>query len=341
MKKTCIAITGGGTEFIGNYLSEGGKSDHFLEAVVPYSTESLDSFLGKSPDKYCSKETAASMAMRCFERCRVLRPELSLNDCQGIGVTASLYKDGQREDRKNIAYIAVQTLRGLSIFTEEYFEQDRKKQEGLLGKRIRGIICNHTTFFRRGFHKYYECGPLGLLYNKQENFRLYERFNSEWLCQVDQELPKNYILFPGSFNPMHDGHKEMIRKVNELYPDKCIFIEISLFNFDKPTVDPLSLQNRLNSIDTSLVDGVIVSNCKTFEEKIKYFNPFAFIIGFDTFCRIDDIEELDARFIMFPRKGGNRIIHRHNVQIIDCKIPDISSTEIRRNNVYLSRKMAK
>ena len=49
-----IAITGGGSEAIGQLLSVPGGSRTLLEAIVPYSSQSLEEFLHARPEQFCS-----------------------------------------------------------------------------------------------------------------------------------------------------------------------------------------------------------------------------------------------------------------------------------------------
>ena len=68
-----LAITGGGSQAIGELLSVPGGSQTVLEAVVPYSAISLEAFLHARPEHFCSARTARMMAMAAFERARRFR----------------------------------------------------------------------------------------------------------------------------------------------------------------------------------------------------------------------------------------------------------------------------
>lgn len=43
----------------------------------------------------------------------------------------------------------------------------------------------------------------------------------------------NAIVLPGSFNPIHDGHEEMVRIAAQNHPLNSIYLEITISNADK------------------------------------------------------------------------------------------------------------
>ena len=58
-----LAVTGGGSAAISDLLAVPGGSKTLLEAIVPYSAESLLEFLRSMPEQFCSARTARMMAM--------------------------------------------------------------------------------------------------------------------------------------------------------------------------------------------------------------------------------------------------------------------------------------
>ena len=63
-----LIVTGGGSLAISDLLTVPGASRTVLEALVPYSGESLTELLGKRPDQYCSEATARAMAVVAYQR---------------------------------------------------------------------------------------------------------------------------------------------------------------------------------------------------------------------------------------------------------------------------------
>ncbi len=61
-----IVSSGGGTNAISNILKVPGASQSVLEAHVPYAKESIDHYLLKEPDHYCSLDTTLSIAAKAY-----------------------------------------------------------------------------------------------------------------------------------------------------------------------------------------------------------------------------------------------------------------------------------
>jgi nicotinic acid mononucleotide adenylyltransferase len=104
----------------------------------------------------------------------------------------------------------------------------------------------------------------------------------EQTSTVDTTEP--VTLFPGAFNPMHHGHQEMISYAEQLLGVQ-VHLEISIRNVDKPPIDFLAMQDRLEQLGDY---PVIYSNSPTFIEKSRIFPQCCFIVGADTLLRIAD-----------------------------------------------------
>ena len=88
--KLVIVSSGGGTNAISSLLRVPGASNTILETYVPYSKKSMDLFLNKKPDHYCSLNTCLSMSANAYKKSIQIEPETKTKYLIGIAVTASL-----------------------------------------------------------------------------------------------------------------------------------------------------------------------------------------------------------------------------------------------------------
>lgn len=316
-QKAVLAITGGGSEAIGELLRHGQGSNTLLEAVVPYDQKAFDSFVRGTPDKYCSPGAARDLAMAAYQRGLRLLGENS-TAVVGVGATSSLVKENERQGRQHNAYISVQTAQQTATYFLDHNQLagDRENQEAQVAEEILkalGHACsvvNHPTFSTT------QAVPeqFRVIHGLQQ-FVSFDPFN-----KVYKELPvgSRKLIFPGAFNPWHDGHERMAAKAHELtgWP---VDLEVTVRNVDKPALNYTDLQDRLaGCVSASLhkpwMGCVHLSGTPTFVDKIRAFPGATFIVGWDTFKRIADpkyagnlpdvlntLYQCGARFMVFHR----------------------------------------
>ena len=102
-------------------------------------------------------------------------------------------------------------------------------------------------------------------------------------CLLNQAtLPNAPLLFPGSFNPFHEGHKNLL-KIAEHITKKQGILELSIQNVDKPTLSANAIATRLKQIESQ---PILLTRAPTFLEKAALFPRAHFILGFDTAERL-------------------------------------------------------
>jgi nicotinic acid mononucleotide adenylyltransferase len=65
-----VALSGGGALVLGDLLTIPGGSRTLIEAAVPYSGESVSTYIGRVPEQFCCSRTARNLAMTAFYRAR-------------------------------------------------------------------------------------------------------------------------------------------------------------------------------------------------------------------------------------------------------------------------------
>jgi hypothetical protein len=314
-----------------------------VEATIPYAPPALASYLGHSPTQSASPGTARAMAMAAFQRCQTLQGESTL-PLFGLGCCAALNTDRARRGTDR-CFVAVQSLTSsfeLSL-TLAPSQRNRSAQEALCAELILRIMLQtqlasstNAAQANHGFEienvnirnieilntEIKNIGDDDLLSQRQVwaptawQALFHGRPSSTWSAET---APR--ALFPGSFNPLHNGHKQMVAIATE-HLGVPVVLEVSAFNVDKPPLDYLDLQQRQAGSEGL---SMIFTNAPTFVEKSDLFPGVTFVVGSDTIERIADpkyyagkISQRDAalallsarghRFLVFGRSDGEHFI---------------------------------
>ena len=142
-----------------------------------------------------------------------------------------------------------------------------------------------------------------------------------------------YLIFPGSFNPIHEGHLELLKCGIDLSGKKPVF-EISFKNVDKLDLSFEEISKRIKQFKT--ISELLVTNVATFLEKSILFKGADFLIGGDTLIRLFDNKYYNSemhnnkiidQFISLKNSGtkfvvGGRTIDNKFVNIDNVFMPD-------------------
>ena len=182
--------------------------------------------------------------------------------------------------------------------------------------------------------------------------------------EISESLPEKPLVLAGSFNPFHDGHREMLTAASQL-TGKVGYLEISIQNVDKPLLPRPELGRRAAAVTSEGV-SLIVTSAPRFTEKSSVLPGASFVIGFDTFVRLLDekyypdhvageaspvenslnlIEENRCKFVVAGRKDNQEVFNELSVVDIPPRYrkmfiglsesqfrSDISSTELRNRS---------
>ena len=210
--KVVMAITGAGSQAVAWLLSVPGASATVLEAFVPYSTKSLQNYLGQEIQQSVSEATALNMARIAYRK--AVASQNGDYTFMGVSCTAATTTDRVRRGH-NQAFVAIwsPTVRFVSHLLLEKGTRDRPAEEEIISRMVikemgRTILGCDTKNF-----------PLDI----SETVEIKNRsFDSPLLALVDGQIDSLYrspdgatipdgqfsgAILSGSFNPLHDGHK--------------------------------------------------------------------------------------------------------------------------------------
>ena len=162
----------------------------------------------------------------------------------------------------------------------------------------------------------------------------------------------NSIILSGSFNPLHEGHIELLKASSKEFKKNPLY-EISIKNVDKSKINFNDLINRINQFKS--LGKLVVTNSAKFEEKSNIFKKSIFVIGYDTALRLVDdkyynddfrkslkiIEKNNCSFLVSGRFINKKYKKPNNINFEEYDYLfnilseekfriDISSTELRR-----------
>ena len=265
-----IYLTGGGSPLLADLLTVPGASNTVLEVSVPYAEQALHELLGSPPEQAASEQTGRALAMGAYQRAMGLGAEIGF----GLGVTASLSSNSAKRGQTR-AYWAIQTATKSASYHLILDNADsRAEQEQQLNKALWQSI------------------EYCLLDAQQQpnQARLRELTAPESWQPLLHQAPyatctKHHdgkLILPGSFNPLHEGHQQMLN-VAESVTGLTGAYELTLRNADKPDLDYLTLQERLDGLTSY---PVWLTNLTNFEQKAEQFSGAIFALGTDTLARI-------------------------------------------------------
>lgn len=285
-----LATTGGGSLAGGWLLNHPGASRAVLEFQVPYGEGALAAYLGRPGPHGAEAETARAMAARSFARARAFaeegRPVL------GVGCSAALATTRARrgEDR---AYIALRTEWEYRFYQLQLEKgaAERLVQEEVLSQVIihaigEGCGLSPTETPLPGWVSVVRrscpvCPELEqLLAGEAEVLEL----GLEGGFSLNP-VRRDRLLFPGSFNPLHQGH-EGLAQAAAGRSGRVAALELSVENVDKPPLAYEEVLRRLEALQGRY--PVVVTRAPIFAQKACLFPGCWFSVGVDTAFRLVD-----------------------------------------------------
>ncbi|MFM7107601.1 MAG: hypothetical protein ACKOZU_03215 [Planctomycetaceae bacterium] len=290
-----LVSSGGGSAAIPRLLTTPGASDVVVEALVPYARAAVDRLLGGPQESYCAPRTARRLAMAAWQR--AVEPGAPAERAVGAAVTAALRsREPKRGDHRVI--VAVQTLAAthLAEVVLEKSARTRAEEERLAAALLLdgvAAVAGHDA-----------SEAAGLLRPGETVRRDRVEAAPEWrrlmtgACRVASgsaacagEPEPGALVFPGSFDPLHEGHRLMARIAEEV-AERPVEWELSVTNVDKPALDYAEIRDRAAQFAAgpggAPPQRLWLTRAPTFLEKLAVFPRATFVVGADTYVRLAD-----------------------------------------------------
>lgn len=303
--KFFLAITGGGTSFIGDYISHGGASKVLIGAYIPYAQSTFDDFIRGKVERYASEEGARRLALASHRE--VLKAGVAVKDALGVGASCSIASTSpEREGRKHRFYVATHKYDGTHV-AELILNQGRSRaeEEQIVKHLISNMMLSVITE---------EIPPYGMRVDQLagEVFRmrgynalpdLADFYNGAgWIDAMpnfDSKQSETLVIYPGSWNPIHDGHLAIKNLAQEILGAPVI-LEFTINNTDKARIDYLDLKYRLEQLNPH---NYILTRASFFRSKVALLKELyprkklIFVVGEDTWSRIWNKEYCESNSI--------------------------------------------
>ena len=319
-QRLVIVSSGGGSAAISHLLTTSGASAVVIEAIVPYAREAVDHLLGGPQESYCAPRTARRLAMAAWQRARGLGAPA--DRAVGAAVSAALRsREPKRGDHR--VNVAVQTL-AATLSVEVVLEKgarSRAEEEEVAAALVLDALAA-------------ECAAAGAAVRLRPGEIVHrDRAEAppEWrrlMAGEDRvvagsaaragEPRTGALVFPGSFDPLHEGHRLMARVAEEV-AERPVEWELSITNVDKPALDYVEVRDRAAQFapgpDGGPAQPLWLTRAPTFLEKLAVFPGGTFAMGADTYVRLADpryyggsIDETTAAVATIAREARGLIV---------------------------------
>jgi hypothetical protein len=350
-----VLATGAGAGIQSRLWALPGCSNFLIGAGFPYEPEDTARHLGFTPEKYCDENIALDLAMTAY-----LRAVKSGSKAIGIGLAASVASTREHRGDHRI-FVAAFGDGGCYVASAVIPKGVGWEQRG-----VDGLIADSMglNILSRAMGLQVDPYILGVKFEPIEAMdkaraRLfahpYFKANGKRGTAADID-PLKTLIYPGSFNPFHDGHDKGGQEALFMaYKYHQTLVHMTTINpVHKATLSVPELMQRVAGMQGR--NYLLSENDPLFLDKARAFPGAAFVLGADTLATmldpkwgieiaplLEEFSALSTRFYVLGRlvkgeyKTSGDIIYGNkdvddSLDFLFKDVPgrwDISSTELR------------
>lgn len=390
--RAVVHVTGGAAQSLGWVMAVPGASRTLLDARVPYARESMVDTLGAEPKQYVSAQTARDLARTAYTRGVRLSPGVNHDDHRhvvGVGCTCALASVPPKKGDHR-CFVATYGVLGSATYelNMEKGLRDRWEEDGLASRLVVQALADAAAEAetrereRRGESFGKDAATAipweGVLSANDAvtTTRAPTRSPDDpitWVtsgsCDVAafstqtgeltslHAIPRQTVILPGSFNPAHDGHRQMLAAAAATRPGHALAFELAVTNADKGTLEPAEVRRRAEQFfspngfhrtasatatetleRTDPATSLLLTRAPLFSQKAALFPGATFVVGHDTAIRLlmpkyyggevemlrafEDIRNLGCSFVVAGRAATSDEGGKTFLTLADVDVPE-------------------
>ena len=322
------------------FMDQEGISNNLISVNMPYSTIAIDQELSFKSNSYVNTNICRELAINNFNKYSKMinMPENLIS----LAVSSSLQTNRRKlsSDRSFVSLFGHEINSNYEINFLDH-TLNRKHEDYIISYLVLNILSNpEIKVVKNLFPSLADIKIIDKKKKLMDNLKKLQNNKINYLhYDLGLSLINNvtdysqYLIFPGSFNPIHEGHLELLKCGIELSGKKPVF-EISFKNVDKLDLSFEEISKRIKQFKT--ISELLVTNVATFLEKSILFKGADFLIGGDTLIRLFDNKYYNSemhnnkiidQFISLKNSGtkfvvGGRTIDNKFVNIDNVFMPD-------------------
>ena len=330
-----LEFAGAGSQALWWLHCVAGSSRTVLEATDRYSRYSMMSLLGSEPARYVSQETAVAMAHAAYARAHDLSRTAAV---VALSCTATIATDYAKKGNHG-CWVATRDQHGVTVYGLILHKgaRDRAGEEAVISLLMIqalavavGVIPRLDLALmpdERVDVSHTPCADaLGTLYRGEADIVQYVQDGTFTPVPI-----RDATILSGSFNPLHDGHRELLATAMRISGQPGYF-ELAAVNADKPALPYGVVVQRARQFSTA--PHLIVTRAPRFVDKAALMPGSTFVLGYDTVKRLLDakyypsgsVDEMlttirthQCRFIVAGRIDSAGVFHTFDVTTVPAQ----------------------